>query len=78
MIRYIFVLSVAVSVLWGCGDKEKAVEYYPIYQQVSVPVYCAVSLPEKPSYEGITVKDNLNILVYAESLESALKACIKE
>lgn len=68
-------IFIAAWLVWGCGKAATVTEYYPVYREVKIPVPCHVPRPEKPSYEGDTVIDNLNILQYAEELETALAAC---
>ncbi|MBQ3033782.1 MAG: hypothetical protein IJD28_05345 [Deferribacterales bacterium] len=64
---------------WGCGKggQMQKVEYVPVYKYVKIPVACQIPFPKRPEYTGDVVKDNVNILIYAESLESALKECSK-
>lgn len=64
------VLAVFTLFLWGCSGTV-VTKYYP----VSVPVSCNVQEPLKPEYNENLVVTNLNILAYAEKLQSALKVC---
>lgn len=69
-------IFIFICLIFGCSNKAEA-KYYPIYKNVNIPVNCNVTMPEKPKYTGDTVKDNLNILQYAESLKATLLSCIK-
>lgn len=69
-------LFTAVCLIFFSGCT--AVEYYPVYKQVSVPVICSVDIPKRPEYTSNLMQDNLNILMYTESLEAALKSCINQ
>lgn len=64
------VLAVLTLFLWGCSGTA-VTKYYP----VSVPVACSVDIPLKPEYNENIVTTNINILSYAEKLESALEVC---
>ncbi len=63
-------LAVFTLLLWGCSGTA-VTKYYP----VSVPVACSVDIPLRPEYNENIVITNLNILAYAEKLESALEVC---
>lgn len=71
---FIFVLAWLV---WGCCKAGTVTEYYPVYKEVKVPAPCGVAVPERPVYKGDAAADNLNILQYAEELETALDVCTK-
>lgn len=64
-------LAVIALLLWGCAPQKESVKYYP----VSVPVNCPVKSPKKPKYSENVVTTNIEIIGYAQKLESALKAC---
>ena len=66
------ILALLTLFLWGCGGTA-VTKYYP----VSVPVACSAEIPEKPVYSKDLVITNMDILAYAEKLQSALQVCVK-
>ena len=65
MLCLIIILSL---MLFGCANKVH-------YKDVYIPVKCNIGTIERPKTSGNILKDNLNILKYAEQLELSINKC---
>ena len=73
LMKFIFLVIIIVItlLLFGCSAKT-VTKYEPVY----IPVKCEVIEPKLPVYSGDIIKDNLQILKYADELKISLNKCI--
>lgn len=66
-------LTIVLIILSGCASKNV------VYEKVYIPTKCDIEMPTKPDLTNETFIPNKikNMLIYTESLESALRFCIK-
>lgn len=67
---YALVFVICVFFIQGCAYKTQ-------YERVNVPVKCDIDKPIKPNLDSNFLPENIkNLLIYTESLESALNHCV--
>ena len=70
-IMFLVIIIVITLLLFGCSPAT-ITKYEPVY----IPVKCEVIEPKLPVYSGDIIKDNLQILKYADELKISLNKCI--
>ena len=70
-IMFLVIIIVITLLLFGCSPAT-ITKYEPVY----IPVKCEVIEQKLPVYSGDIIKDNLQILKYADELKISLNKCI--